>query len=259
MCLYEELWSGCLPGVNDWWQNRAPSTTPMSTPTASRQRVPGVAMWVEACYSTQPLFHLGPTQFVAFVECSRGTPIGPLGFAITLQSMVERIKAEVPNLTINSWFLNDGTLMGSPEDLAAALNIVEAEGPALRLYLNRSISLLFIPQDEDCAVSSLPSEIPITRQGFTLLGGPIGPPSFCEASLLHQVEKIKAVDWRIWVILSWRQHCSDPLCLFPSFPSPFEHAPLSCLEWVWPSCTWVFRTYHWWTHLPLVLTKGFTA
>ena len=50
----------------------------MSTPTASRQRVPGVAMWVEACYSTQPLFHLGPTQFVAFVECSRGTPIGPL-------------------------------------------------------------------------------------------------------------------------------------------------------------------------------------
>ena len=110
--------------------------------------------------------------------------------------MVERIKAEVPNLTINSWFLDDGTLMGSPEDLTAALNIVEAEGPALGLHLNRSKSLLFIPQEEDSTVSSLPSEIPITRQGFTLLGCPIAPPSFCEASLLHQVERIKAaLNW----------------------------------------------------------------
>ena len=194
------------------------------TPTCSRCCYVGGGLLL---YPT--LISSGANSIRSFCGVQPGDPHRP---SITLQSMVERIKAEVPNLTINSWFLNDGTLMGSPEDLAAALNIVEAEGPALRLYLNRSISLLFIPQDEDCAVSSLPSEIPITRQGFTLLGGPIGPPSFCEASLLHQVEKIKAVDWRIWVILSWRQHCSDPLCLFPSFPSPFEHVPLSCLEWV---------------------------
>ena len=161
------------------------------------QRVPGVAAWMEACYSTQPLLHLGPYSIRSCCGVQQGDPLGPLGFATTLQSMVERIKAEVPNLTINSWFLDDGTLMGSPEDLAAALNIVEAEGPALGLYLNRSKSLLFIPLEEDPAVSSLPSEIPITRQGFTLLGCPTGPPSFCEASLLHQVEKIKVALGRL--------------------------------------------------------------
>ena len=73
-----------------------------------------------------------------------------------------------------------------------ALEIVEAEGPAMDLLLNRSKSVLFIPPEEDPALSLLPSEIPCTRQGFTLLGCPVVPPSFCEASLLHQVEKIKS-------------------------------------------------------------------
>ena len=41
-------------------------------------------------------------------------------------------------------------------------------------------------------MSLLPSEISSTRQGFTLLGCPVCPPSFYEASLLHQVEKIKS-------------------------------------------------------------------
>ena len=70
--------------------------------------------------------------------------------------------------------------MGSPRDLAAALDIVEKEGPSLGLHLNRGKSLLFIPEEEDVSISTLPPEIPVAREGFTLLGCPIGPPSFCE-------------------------------------------------------------------------------
>ena len=174
--------------------------------------------------------------------------------------MVERIKAEVPNLTINSWFLDDGTLMGSPEDLTAALNIVEAEGPALGLHLNRSKSLLFIPQEEDSTVSSLPSEIPITRQGFTLLGCPIGPPSFCEASLLHQVEKIKATLGRLGDLgdsqletTLLRSCLSLPKLSFTLRTCPPSHICHASSEFdqAVREC--------WWTHLPVVLAKGFTA
>ena len=88
--------------------------------------------------------------------------------------MVERIRAEVPGLTLNVWYLDDGTLMGSPEDLAAARNIIEEGGPSVGL--NRAKSLLFIPVEADASLSPLPSDIPITRHGFTLLGCPIGPP-----------------------------------------------------------------------------------
>ena len=54
----------------------------------------------------------------------QGDPLGPLGFSLALQPLVESIKAEVPNLNINVWYLEDGTLCGNPADLAAALEII---------------------------------------------------------------------------------------------------------------------------------------
>ena len=64
--------------------------------------------------------------------------------------------------------------MGSPDQLAAALDIIETLGPAIGLNLNRNKSLLFIPEEEDATSSPLPTDIPVTRQGFSLLGCPIG-------------------------------------------------------------------------------------
>ena len=125
---------------------------------------------------------------------------------------------------------------------------------------DRSKSLLFIPQEEDSTVSSLPSEIPITRQGFTLLGCPIGPPSFCEASLLHQVEKIKATLGRLGDLgdsqletTLLRSCLSLPKLSFTLRTCPPSHICHASSEFdqAVREC--------WWTHLPVVLAKGFTA
>ena len=182
-----------------------------------REHIPGLAAWLESFYSSQPLLHLGSDTILSCCGVQQGDPLGPLGFAITLQPIVERIKAEVPGLILNSWYLDDGTLMGSAEDLAKALNIIESDGPAVGLVLNRSKSL---PQDDVASASPLPPDIPVTCQGFTLLGCPIGPPSFCEESLLHNVEKIKIalIDWETWGIHNWRQLCSARVS--PSLSSP---------------------------------------
>ena len=104
---------------------------------------------------------------------------------------MERIKTEVPGLKINTWYLDDGTLCGSPADLAAALSIVEQDGPTRGLYLNRSKSLLYIPDDAHPSNNPLPPVIPTTRVGFTLLGCPIGPSTFCDFTFSKRVEKVK--------------------------------------------------------------------
>ena len=39
--------------------------------------------------------------------------------------IVEHIQEHVPNMRLNSWYLDDGTLVGSPDQLAAALDIIE--------------------------------------------------------------------------------------------------------------------------------------
>ena len=100
----------------------------------------------------------------------------------------DQVRGARPSL----WYLDDGTLAGPPGDLAAALQIIESVGPSLGLHLNRSKSLIYIPENVDASTSPLPAEIPTTRCGFILLGYPIGPPDYCEEVFRARVEKLKA-------------------------------------------------------------------
>ena len=104
---------------------------------------------------------------------------------------MERIKAEVPGLNLNTWYLDDGTLCSPPSDLLAALRFVEQDGPPRDLKLNHAKSLLFIPEDSDLSLNVLPPDIPITRVGFSLLGCPIGPPSYCDEVVSKRIRQIK--------------------------------------------------------------------
>ena len=191
-----------------------------------RARIPSLAAWMECCYGSQPLLYLGDGTILSCCGVQQGDPLGPLGFSLTLQPIVERIKDEVPNLLLNAWYLDDGTLCGSPSDIAAALKIIEDEGPSRGLHLNRSKSLLFIPGASDASSNPLPPEIPISRSGFPLLGCPLGPPSFCEETLLKRVEKVK-------LSLSHLSDLADaqmettllaPVWPFPRSPLPCEPA-----------------------------------
>ena len=52
-------------------------------------------------------------------KVQQGDPLGPLEFSLMLQPIVKCIKAKLPGLQINAWYLNAGTLCGSHNDLAA--------------------------------------------------------------------------------------------------------------------------------------------
>ena len=69
------------------------------------------------------------------------------------------------NVILNkrAWYLDDGTLCGSANDLRAALAIIEEDGPARGLHLNRAKSLLHIPVDDPLNHNPLPADIPTTR------------------------------------------------------------------------------------------------
>ncbi|XP_064394938.1 uncharacterized protein LOC135342184 [Halichondria panicea] len=156
-----------------------------------RKHIPSLSPWIEACYSSQPNLLLGSHSLLSCSGVQQGDPLGPLGFALTLQPIIDCIQSEVPGLALNAWYLDDGTLIGSPNDLLSALEIIEREGPRIGLHLNKAKSLLYIPAEADQSVNPLPSAIPIVREGFSLLGCPVGPPDFCEASFQTRIDKIK--------------------------------------------------------------------
>ena len=103
----------------------------------------------------------------------------------------------MPGLLINAWYLDDGTLCGSPSDLRKALDIIEEDGSACGPHLNRGKSLLFVPAGDSMSLSSLPSQIPITREGFDLLGTPIGSVLVRNESVLKRVGEIRFILERV--------------------------------------------------------------
>ena len=110
----------------------------------TRASLPGLSSWVECCYSPESQM-FGSYSLLSRCGVQQGDPQGPLCFALTLQPIVERIKREIPSILCNAWYLDDGSLCGAPQDLAAALKIIEEDGPLRGLYLNRHKSLLYIP------------------------------------------------------------------------------------------------------------------
>ena len=76
-----------------------------------RRRSPTISAWMESCYSCQSFLLLGKDSIRSCCCVQQGDPLGPLDFASTLHPLIEKIKAELPGLTLNAWYLDDGTLM----------------------------------------------------------------------------------------------------------------------------------------------------
>ena len=150
-----------------------------------------LSAWMESCYSGQPFLHLGKDTILSCCGVQQGDPLGPLGFALALHPVLKPIKAEVPTLALNAWYLDDGTLVGPPEEPSVALRIVEQDGPSVGLHLNRGNSLLFVPKDCVALQFPLPPEISTTHAGFCLLGSSIGSPTFSEEVLWVKVAEIR--------------------------------------------------------------------
>jgi len=192
----------------------------------------GFSAWMESCYSCQLLLNMGNHTTESCCRIQQGDPLGLLSFAMTLH------QDEVPSINLNTWYLDDGTLMGSPESLTATLRIVEEMCPFLGLTLNQAKSLLHIPSMYDSSSCPLPADIPITHESFSLMGCPIGQSSFCKQVLQRRIAKSKRArptlsKWRIlrqnWPFFipaySLRTVCLILSPMQPTISMPFYGSP----------------------------------
>ena len=85
-------------------------------------------------------------------ECSltglhQGDPLAPLLFAVAIFPLLKKVKAEVPNLLLQSFYLDDGTFVGEIANLQRAVDIVATESPHLGLTLSLSKSTIWTPNN----------------------------------------------------------------------------------------------------------------
>src|SRR6185369_2874890 len=79
---------------------------------------------------------LGEVLLASMAGVQQGDPLGPLLFSLVLHPLVEKIQSLFPNLDLNVWYLDDGTIIGKREDVFRVFELIRAEGPALGLHLN---------------------------------------------------------------------------------------------------------------------------
>ncbi|KAL5499769.1 hypothetical protein EMCRGX_G011229 [Ephydatia muelleri] len=77
----------------------------------------------------------------------QGDPLGPLLFALVLQSVLRQLAADpqCQQLLFNAWYLDDGALAGPGSAVLRALEVLGTEGKPNGLILNQSKCELFSP------------------------------------------------------------------------------------------------------------------
>jgi hypothetical protein len=138
-----------------------------------RQHFPELSAWVEASYGSQSHLIFGTTLILSCIGLHQGDPLASLLFALGLQPVLKKLQEEVPRLLANIWFLDDGTLVGSHEDLSHALHLIQQEGPQQGLHLAPHKSHLWCGNQDAANVDPLLRGVPRSSpDGFKLLGAP---------------------------------------------------------------------------------------
>ena len=160
-----------------------------------RKIFPGISKWVEFCYGCQPTLFWEGRKLSSCDGVQQGDPLGPFLFALVEQKLVNKISAEVPELALNQWYLDDGDLIGKTEHLVKAFKVISENAPELGLHLSLPKCQLFWPTknpDFEIEKNVFPPDIERVRcEGVDLLGSPLGSEDFCDKLVMDRVQKIE--------------------------------------------------------------------
>ena len=163
-----------------------------------RRLFPELARWFESTYGTQAELIFGEAVILSCEGFHQGDPLACLFFAVVLHPIIMKIASDVPDLLLNGWFLDDGSLIGKLEDLSSAVNIIRQEGPTKGLFLSTSAtspqpkSTIWCPDLPSSDPDPLGHGIPrIEEPGIILLGSPVGNQQFVRNVLEQKIQKIQ--------------------------------------------------------------------
>ena len=102
--------------------------------------LPSVAPFATFFYSQHSHLHFNNTYLNSQSGVQQGIPLGPPMFSLALWPIIKEIETKLPNLVQHNWYLDDGILAGTHQQLCTALNLLTNldDGCLLELRIEKS-------------------------------------------------------------------------------------------------------------------------
>ena len=142
-----------------------------------RERCPEVYPLAYQAYSAPTPLHIGGQTILSSSGVQQGDPLGPAAFALAVDPCAQAITSP-----LNAWYLDDATIAGPADTVAADLRSLRSALSAVGLTLNAAkceVAFLGNPLTSHPAVSleaisaALPDAAEIQLNNLSLLGSPL--------------------------------------------------------------------------------------
>ncbi len=179
---------------------------------AVRSLVPELAPFVYSAYSEPCILFWGEQTLLSRERVQQGDPLAPLLFCLTVHELTTQLESD-----LCMFYLDDGTLGGSPEGVLHDLRLVEQGAAELGLSLNHNKSEV-ISQDSvsrETLLTATP-DLSVTKPDCaTVLGSPLGDVECISHTIQEKTASLRIMGDRLSFL-----HAQDALLLRHSFAIP---------------------------------------
>jgi hypothetical protein len=142
----------------------------------TQARCPSLFNYLRFCYQLHAPLFCGGQTLPSQTGVHQGCPVGPVGFALGIHSVIEHLQT-IPGLLWQTWYLDDGIIVGDALAVTTAFHQLSAELAQQGLMINASKCELWGPGYAFCTNMSEVKVVPWdARHGITILGVPINYP-----------------------------------------------------------------------------------
>jgi len=162
------------------------------------QDFPEILAWVQYTYGCAAYLFVGEDWISSTTGVQQGDPLGPLLFCVVLHRLLTKltkITSDQPNdlLVKIVAFLDDVTIIASPDQARTALRLIKEEGPALGLYISLTKSVYWSPSADGVEWDPSDSCPASFSPGIELLGGCIATTqTYAGAVAMKRVQKFSS-------------------------------------------------------------------
>ena len=171
-----------------------------------QQATPAIARYVAKLFRQPPKLvapssspDTPPLHLLSQEGEQQGDPLSMLLFALIIHPELLRLSEKIPNLYLNGWYADDGTIAGPARATAQALTELNGASSRIGLRLNLKKTMVYV-RDIGPSIPPFPCPLAAMNTGMNILGSPIGTQQHVLTTIRQKIQQIETLHRRVQLL-----------------------------------------------------------